>query len=249
MTEEITKERPKPRWLTILAGGYLVILCVVLFSVAGVFSYKQIATRNAPTSTAVLTPTPHMLVHQPMNSSAVEYEDFSSNSREWSLQYPSGKLQIINGKLILQSNELNEFALGTSRQFVSSGEKYYIQADFTMDTDKAYGYGLFFAFNESLGSFYLFDVAPTTGDFRLLKYHAGKWDLLVPYSQGFLNPYPEINTLSVYFDVGNIELYLNGNLGAKFSDHDPFRSNGVGVFVGNGGYRLIVDNFFVYEEK
>jgi hypothetical protein len=249
MNEPITKEKPKRRWVTILAGGYLIILYVALLIMALIFSRGKTVIRNDPTLTPTTVPTPHILVHQPIKNIAVVHDDFSANRREWGLFYPNGKLEIINGKLILQSNINSGFVIGTSEQFAPSGEKYYVQADFLTDIDQPSPYGLLFGLNRSLGTFYAFEVRPKFGSFRLLKYNAGKWHDLVPHSKLITNPYPEVNTFSVYFDAGNIELYVNGNLVSKILDNDFFRSTDVGIFVSNSGYRLIVDDFFIYNDK
>jgi hypothetical protein len=85
--------------------------------------------------------------------------------------------------------------------------------------------------------------------FSLFKYTQGKWDELVPLSRSAIKPYPEVNTLSVYFNQGNIDLYINGSSVASYSDKGPFHSTGLGAFANDAGYRLIVDNFFAYDEK
>ncbi len=46
-----------------------------------------------------------------------------------------------------------------------------------------------------------------------------------------------------------MELYINGNLASKYSDKEFFQSKDIGVFVSNTSYRLIVDDFYVYDEK
>src|SRR5215212_2734334 len=130
MSEPIIKEKPKRRWLTILAGGYLIILYAALLIMVLVFSHGKPAMRNGPQSTPIPIPTPHILVHQPIKNITVVHDDFSANRREWGLFYPNGKLEVINGKLILQSNINSGFVIGTSEQFALSGEKYYVQADF-----------------------------------------------------------------------------------------------------------------------
>ena len=220
-----------------------------MFIVTAIFINQQTAIRTSPTPTITIVPTPHILVHKPANESVVKYEDFSSNKLDWGLYYNYGKLEVIDGKLILQSNVQNGFVIGTSRQFAPSGEKYYIQADFSIDTDKAFPYGLIFGLNRSLGTYYVFRIWPMTGGFNLLKYNAGKWHELVPYSRGVISTYPEVTTLSVYFNKGTIELYINGKLVSTYTDPDSFQSAGVGIFVTNSGYRLIVDDFFTYGEK
>jgi hypothetical protein len=222
-----------------------------MLSVAAVFVFRPSQSTGNPSSTPTIaaTPAPHILVRQPANKSSVIREDFSSNKHEWGLYYPYGKLEIINEKLILQSNIEQRFVIGKSREFDYLEQPYYIQADFSTDIDHGFAYGLIFGISDSLETYYLFEVAPKTGYFRLSKYNTGKWDELVPFTQGTVKPFPEANTLSVYVDAGDIELYINGEIVSSFSDKNFFRSTGVGVFVMNNGYRLIVDNFFAYGGK
>src|SRR5215211_4900999 len=97
--------KPSFRWVTQLAGGCLIFL-FLMFGVAAVFVFEPSPSTRIPsaTPTIAVTQAPHILVHQPAAKSGVILEDFSSNKREWGLYYPNGKLEIINGKLILQSN-------------------------------------------------------------------------------------------------------------------------------------------------
>lgn len=248
MNNQMPEKRLERRWGNTIAGGCLAVLFLALFIISTIFIRAKTAIKNSPTLTPTTVSTPHILAHQPANPIVVRYDDFSSNLLDWGLYYPYGKLEVINGKLILQSNVQGGFIIGTSRMFAPSGGRYYIQADFTTDTDIAYPYGLIFGLNRSLSTFYVFEVLPRAGGFRLLKSNAGNWDELVPYSQHAISPYPEVTTLSVYFDKGNIELYINGELASNFTDADFYQSTDIGIFVSNTGYRLIVDDFFIYDD-
>ena len=246
MDEQPRITRPSFRWLTNLAGGCLLVLFLML-GIAAVFSKPvQYIREKSATPTAIVTQVPHILVRQPADENEVLHEDFSSNEKEWSLVYPYGKLEVIQGKLILQSNIEQRYVMGKSQEFDALGKTYYAQADFTTDIDNAFGYGLAFGMSDSLATYYMFEVMPRTGYFHLLKFNTGKWEELVPFTQSHLKAFPEDNTLSVYFEDGKMELYINGNLVASVSDRDYFRATGVGVFANNNGYRLIVDNFFAY---
>ena len=242
-------EKPKRRTLTLLAGIYLILLYLILFVIVILVSHKQITATASPTPTAAPTVMPHILVHTPPVKVAATHEDFSSNQRDWGLYFANGKLEVINGKLILQSNLANVFAIGINTHLAPISEKYYLQADFSTDTVTNWPYGLIFGFNKSLDTHYVFEIAPQDSSFALLKYNSGKWTMLVPFSKVEINPFPAANTLSVYFDKGSMELYINGKLASKYSDTDYFQSKDVGVFAGNIGYRLFVDDLFVYSEK
>jgi hypothetical protein len=242
--------QPSFRWATQLAGGCLIFLFLMFFVAAIFVFWPSQSVRNLnPTPTTAVTQVPQILVRQPVDKGSVIREDFSSNKREWSLYYPNGKLEIINGNLILQSNAEQNFVIGRSQELDFLEQPYYIQADFSTDVDNGYAYGLIFGISDTMETYYMFEVAPKTGYFRLLKYNTGKWDELVSFTQSVVKPFPEANTLSVYFDAGEIELYINGGLVSGFTDSNYYRSTGVGVFTSNTGYRLIVDNFFAYGGK
>lgn len=249
MDNQMVDERQQRRWGTTIAGGCLMVLFLSLCILVAVFIQRTSVERNTSTPVPTRTPAPQILVRQPDDSANVKSEDFSSNIRDWGLYYYDGKLEVINGKLILQSNTKAGVVIGTNAKFFPARGVYYVQADFSTDIDTTYAYGLIFGLNSSLGTFYLFEISPTREGFRLLRYNAGTWHELIPFSHHVFKPYPEANTLSVYFDKGNIELYLNGELASTFSDTAPFQSTEIGVSVGNSGYRLIVDNIFIYNKK
>jgi hypothetical protein len=254
MAEIQSGETPKDKWPTILAGGCLVILYIILCIIVATtgFVYKGRFPQFAgdlPTPTMIATPTPGILVRPPDNQHMTKFEDFASDLGDWSLYYQNGKVQVVSGKLILESNLFGHPALSENPKFISVSETYYVQADFTTDTSGQQLYGLVFGLSESSDTYYLFSITPGTHNYQLYKYNTGKWDELVPNSSANLLPYPEANTLSVYFEKGNIELYINGNLMSSYLDKQPLQFNGVGAYVGDSGYRLIVDNFFAYSVK
>ena len=249
MEDLAAKTSPKRSPITFVAGGCLAVLYLALCIIAVAFGGKQIADKNAPTPTIASTPVPQILGRAPSTQSAVIHEDFSSNKNDWGLYFDYGKLEVINGKLILQSDVPNGVGVGTVKQFSPKSEKYYVQADFSTDINTSSSYGLVFGLNKSLATYYLFEIWPQSANFRLFKYNAGKWAELTPFSHVEMNPYPQANTLSVYFDKGSIELFINGKSVSKYSDKDSFQSRDVGIFVNNSGFRLIVDDFFVYDEK
>jgi hypothetical protein len=249
MDERVVNEKPKLRWVTNLAGGCLIILYIGLFAAILIFSHWQTAVGNIPTPTPTQVPDPHILVRQPAKNITVVHEDFSANRREWGLYFDYGKLEVISGKLILQSNLPDGFTVGINQRIVPASENYYVQADFSTDIENVSSYGLVFGLNQSLATFYLFEIWPQSQGIRLLKYNAGKWTEVMPLTAAVINPFPSPNTLSVYFDKGDIELYVNGKLVTNYSDKDYFQSKDIGVYVNNAGFRLLVDNIFVYDEK
>lgn len=250
MDEQILEEKkPGGRQITYLAGGCLTILYLILCVSIVILGRRQITERNSPTPTPAITPTPHILVQPPANQTIITHDDLSSNRYNWGLYFHYGKIEIINGKLILQSNIVNGYAIGTSGQLSPISEKYYIQADLSTDLDTDRSYGLVFGLNRTLATYYMFEIQPRGKGFRLFKYNAGKWTELIPFTQVEIKPYPEATTLGVHFNSGQMELFINGLMVSEYSDKDYFQSKDFGVFVSNTGYRLIVDDIFTYDEK
>jgi hypothetical protein len=253
MSEEvaITGQKPKQRPLTIFAGGVLLILYTALCLFTGQIINSQIINkdRTIPTITPTVVTTPQIMAHQPKEKWKVSYENFSSDAHEWHLLYnQAGKLELIDGKLILQSYFGEGFGLATPYQdYAPKTNKYYVQADFTTDLPQQ-SYGLIFRLDRSLGTFYAFEIVPHYNHVRLLKRTALQWNELVFIPDIQVKPYPEENTLSVYFNVGDIELYVNGAMAGKYTDENPLQSLNIGAFVNGNETRLIVDNFFFFEE-
>jgi hypothetical protein len=234
---------------TLIAGGCLTVLFTTLCVIVLLAGRTQAANFNAPTPTPTTTPVPRVLIHPISDETQVIHDDFSSDKNLWGLYYDTGKLEVINGKMALQSNVPNVYVIGTSRKLVPESDRYYVQADLSTDVETSAPYGLIFGSNRSLNLYYVFEVWPQNGTYRLLKQNSGKWTELIPATDIDLNPYPFSNTLSVDFNRGNIGLYINGNLESMFTDKDYYQSRDLGVFVSNTDYRLLVDDLFVYSEK
>ncbi len=248
MDDQAVKKISKRRPFTLLAGVYLIILYLCLCLIIIFVGRQQVASINLPTPTVAISPVPHILVQQSSSQTNVLHEDFSSNKLDWGLYYDFGKLEIIDGKLILQSN-IGGGTVGISDKFAPTSLKYYLQADFSTDIETTSAYGLVFGMNQSLDTYYLFDLLPRSSGVQLFKYNAGKWTPLTNYLPIKTNSFPQSNVLSVYFDNGNMQLYVNGDLASKYLDQDYFQSKDVGVYADNMGYRLIVDDFFVNDIK
>lgn len=267
MEEKKIIEEPKYRWLTFLVGSILIILYMSFFAVVLGISF----TRNIPlstpnsefvTSTATMIVTPQILFDQPEDKLKISFENFTSNYRDWGLYYQSGKVEIINEKMIFQSN-IEDIAVAINEKFINTSDTYYLQAELITDIAvENQQYGLVFGLNSSTSNFYLYEINLEYQFFRLFKFAPASdyqisnsfrqtpnnWILLIDYTKTSMNKYPKENILSVYFKKGNIELFINGNQVATYLDEKPLQFSGVGVFVNNYGYRLIVDNFFAYTE-
>lgn len=254
MEDRLIPEKQKKRPEILFAGGCLAVLFLALLIFSAVFVGNRILAESpsTPTLTATVAVTPQVLIQKPGDEWMIRHEDFSSDDLGWTLYFPPGKLQIVNGQLVLETYSPDRSVIASSQVFFAPSddiERYYVQADFTTDVETSLSYGLVFGLSDSFGSFYLFEIWRDNGLSRLLKYSSGGWEELVAFTEVELRPYPEFNTLSVYFDEGNIELYTNGVLAATYKDENLFRSKNIGAFIGEIGVRLIVDDFFVYDER
>ncbi len=253
--EEPETEKPVINTTIKLSGSILLILYFLLCIGFGSLLYTQTGMKNQPkvSQPTIIAPTPQILVRYPEHEWQIQFEDFSTNIHEWTLIYSLGKVELINGKMILQSYFKNGGILATTysenSQFEPSEDVYYVQADFSTDTSKSSGYGLVFGLDKYLGTFYLFQINPQSKKLILYKYTAGGFVNLFSKNHFQLHSYPEPNTLSVYFSKGEIELYANGELINTLIDDNPLNSRGVGAFISDSSARLIVDNFFTYDDK
>lgn len=260
-------EEPKYRWITFLAGGILIVFymsfCAVILSISNnrdipVFNPT---TRDVVTSTVQVVVTPQILFDIPQDQK-FNFENFTSNYRGWNLYFRAGKVEIINGKMVVQSY-IEEPAIVSNQNFIKTSDTYYLQADLIADKITInQEYGLVFGLNGIENTLYLFEINPEENLFRLFKHtietnfqisNSHKptkhdWIILIDYTRANMNQYPKENILGVHFDKGIIQLFINGIQVANHIDKQPLQFSGVGVYISNTGYRLIVDNFFAYTE-
>ena len=242
------------RPVTTLAFRILLILFIFLCSAIAFFFAKQ-GERSDEQPILTLTPTPvvtpQIMATMPEDDWKPRHESFILDLHLWELLRPPGKLEIIDEKLVIQSYRQGSIVIGYSQNtiFNPSQESYYVQADFMADTEgEKVSYGLVFGLNDAQNAFYVFDLHPQSQTFRLFKYNSGEWDLVIPFIRTETNPYPEPTTIGVLVDKGSFEFYINGESVSTFVDEKPYSSKGIGILVGDSGYRVIVDNFFVSEK-
>jgi hypothetical protein len=253
------RDKRDTHWVTGLAGVYLVLLYVAACAIISVFGYvrrEQIPGVRNYFPTHVPTPTytpvpPHILVHQPPGNAVVLDDNFDSNKYNWNAFYWYSKVEVLNGKLFLLSdrpgyNGLAEIGYNSP---VAPATKYYIQADLSTDVSTYQAYGLVFGLDDTTEVFYLFEIMPQTGGYRLMSHYRGNSKELVPLKFATVRPFPESNTLGAYYDHGNIQLYINGIQVTTYDDPSPADNGIFGTFVEGSGYTLIVDNFFAYNDK
>lgn len=252
MSEIAIESRTKSRTGLRIAGFILLFLYVCLFVFIGMFVANEVSTKNQPypTITPTVAVTPQILVNPPDQLWRIRKDDFSSNIREWSILFYKGKIELIDGKLILQGYFPDQFVIGSSSSlFLPTVDKYYAQADFSTDIETFTSYGLVFGLDYSLGSFYLFEINQQTNTVRLYRQTSGQWNEFAAVEDAPLSPYPEATTLSVFMDNGKIDLYVNGEMVSTYVDENPLQSTNFGVFASGNEARVIIDNFFIYDAE
>lgn len=250
MAENTDRSKPSFRWATNLAGIYLVFLYgifAVFAAFLGVANKREISNLIFTPTISAITPTPKILVKEPPKNQHVVYENFKTNVRNWGLRFASGNINFINEKLVAEGIYPNNYTIVENYNVITSIKEYYIQAEMMTDiSSRNASYGMIFGSSQKENIYYLFDVNPQAGGFSLHKYLSGAWYTLIDFKYTKMNDFPEANTLSVYFNKGNIELYINGVLASKYKDDSPLYYTGIGFYINEPGYRLIVDDFFAY---
>lgn len=242
----------KPRIWTMIAGvilGFLYLLFCALVSI-GIYQKINNDTQPIPTTIPTLITTPTPLFALPEGDWETSQEDFSNNKRNWGLFYNQGKIEILDGKMLVQSYLSDRYAIAIPEYiFIPPGEKYYRQVELITDTetDIYSTYGLVFGMDERLGTFYLFEILQRETQVRLLKQSAGKWEILTTLTDAPISKYPKETTLGVYVDKGTIELYVNGEMISRYKDENPFQSKNFGIYIGGTNARVIVDNIITYD--
>jgi hypothetical protein len=247
-------------WVTGLAGAYLVLLYVGTCAVLGVFAYVQrdkIPEMNrflpGGTSGASLTPTPtpraHLLVNLPSAEHQVLAENFDSNVRAWGAYNWDAKVEVVNGHLLIRSNDpqYGAIAVDDAAGFGYLAGKFALQADLSTSSSVPSSFGLVFSLDGTAPNYYLFDIQASSRRFALFKHGASAWDAPIKWTDSdLIQPWPAANTLTVTFDHGTIGLYVNGAQVQTWTDPAPYEGGGFGAYLSDAGADLIVDNFFTY---
>lgn len=241
----------------ILLGGCSTLACLSLL--ASLATYTAIYRSEIPMvknyfPAPTLTPTlvPHFLVHSPSNNVQVLKEDFITNHNNWSTYYNLSKVEVLDGKLSLESFQPDSFQIGycfcKAPADIPFANRYYLQADLSTDNPNKAVYGLVFSLSDE-GTFYTFNINPKWRTYSLAKKLSEGWVHLYSGANKTIKPYPEVNTLSVYYDYGSIELYVNGEQLTIYKDQQPLNEGQIGIYNDGIDFRLIVDNLFAYNEK
>lgn len=253
MSENETSPKPNRAIIIGCSVSAVFIFCIVMAALLVVYrsnipvvkNYFQTAT---PIPTPTLTPTPHILVYEPDPNDRVLTENFTTNKNNWSTFYSPGKVEVNNGILSAESFERDGIAIAhcfCENEYQHFTDKYYLQADVSTDRVTANNYGLIFGL-AGTGDFYEFTIS-TQKRFHLEKWN-GDWAYLAEGVSPAIRNYPESNTLSVYFNQGKIELFINGEKVTTYKDRTP-TSGQIGFVLYGMNFKLLVDNLFVYRDR
>ncbi len=201
-----------------------------------------------PTLTATMTPTPHLLLAPPQDV-IVRTETFDESARTWNAYYSNTTVRVKDGKLLLKSNETGYIGIA-----ICSGCTYeqilYLQAELLLEKNLPIEHGLAFCASSLDDNFYTFLINQSYSSYSLLKHKRDSWDTLISnQSTDVINKYPASNTVSVYFDQGKMNMYINDQLVDSFIDTEPLKCSWAGIVIDNGTLNLMVDNIFTYTMK
>ena len=258
----MSENKNTPHLTRIFIIGCSFLACIVLLAMTMIFAamYREklpIISNYFSTATAAITttprqtPTPHLLIEPASKDTFVLKEDFTTNKNDWSSYYSSQKVEVKDGKLFLESFYAGNTGIAEcyckaplNNQFA---DKYYFQVDVSTESATDESYGLIFSLSPEEG-FYIFTV--TNRQFYALdKRSVDKWDTLASGTSRAILPYPVANTLSVYFDNGEMRLYINGQKVISYKDKKPIKKGELGMYVNDGNFKLIADNLFAYSIK
>jgi hypothetical protein len=213
-----------------------------------------------PTETATIettptdTPAPTALPMPPMEimsltqgSSALD-EQFVDNAHNWVGVNAGSEVNIQQGQLQLRSAESKKAAVAYCQGDCGPYQDfYYFQSDMVEDRPSTIGLGMVFGMNQARSAFYSFRIRPSSADFSLAKVSNGQWNPLIDWTPSpAIKFYPFINTVGTSYRDGIIDLFVNGQKLATFTDKQPLKSGRIGFSVDTDGVRLLASKVLVY---
>jgi hypothetical protein len=213
-----------------------------------------------PTETATLemtpteTPSPTAIPMPPMEIMALAQgspaldEQFADNSRNWVGVSQTSEVTIQQAQLQLRSAESKKAGVAYCQGDCGPYQDYYyVQSDMVEDRPSTIGLGLVFGMNQAKSAFYSFRIRPSSADFSLAKVSNGEWNPLIDWTPSpAIKFYPFVNTIGVSYRDGNIDLFVNGQKLATFSDKQALKSGRIGFSVDTDGVRLLASKVLVY---
>ena len=212
----------------------------------------------APTATATLTPTitptptltltPHALLAPPEGVTVLG-DKFDNTKLGWVKFYNGTSSKIKDGELNMESNNIGYVGMVTCINCPVTDNIYYFQAEVYPEVETDVLHGIAFCINGHDNDYFVFHIDSKNRKFSLYKNIAkGDWTLIYnDLPSDAIKKYPEHNTLGVYFDSGNMDLYINGTKIQSLKYPDILKCKQVGIYVNDGGINIHVDNVFMYK--
>jgi hypothetical protein len=201
---------------------------------------------DTPAPTAI--PMPPMEIMALVQGSSALDEQFADNTRNWVGVNQTSEVTIQQGQLQLRSAESKQAGIAYCQGDCGPYQDYYYyQSDMVEDRPSTIGLGLVFGINQPKSAFYSFRIRPSSADFSLAKVSNGQWNPLIDWTPSpAIKFYPFVNTVGVSYRDGNIDLYVNGQKLASYTDKQPLKSGRIGFSVDTDGVRLLASKVLFY---
>ena len=175
-------------------------------------------------------------------------EQFADNTRNWVGVNTASEVTIQQGQLQLRSAESKKAGIAYCQGECGPYQDfYYFQSDMVEDRPSTIGLGMVFGINQAKSVFYSFRIRPSSADFSLAKVSNGEWNPLIDWTPAAaIKFYPFVNTIGVSYRDGNIDLFVNGQRLATYTDKQPLKSGRIGFSVDTDGVRLLASKVLVY---
>jgi hypothetical protein len=267
-TGAVIKSSP---WIKVAAGGLAGILGLVCCIGIGVVAWNNLKrvpaiygldeTQIPTTAPAVpstsqpvspspklptFTPEPGFLVYAPEGDELILEETFDNNSNLWKSYYPGRVAAVVDGHIRVVSYESRYVNTAVCSGCGDYRDNFYFQADLALNKFKNISYGLVFCTTDN-NNYYIFLINHNSFKYSLFKLKDDEWITLIDTTlSDQINGYPHNNTLSVYYEQGYMELFVNGYKVDTYNDPDPLPGGWIGLIVGDAGAELFGDNVFSY---
>ncbi len=105
-----------------------------------------------------------------------------------------------------------------------------------------------FCFQPYGTNYYTFSISQKFGKFDFLKHSSRGWETIVRNkSTILLKEFPNPNILGVFFNNGEVKLYINNNLVYSYKDEEPLTCSRLGFFVDDGEFNMQGDDIMIYK--
>ena len=175
-------------------------------------------------------------------------EQFGDNTRNWVGVNQTSEVAIQESQLQLRSAEPKKAGVAYCQGECGPYQDfYYFQADMVEDRPSTIGLGMVFGMNQARSAFYSLRIRPSSADYSLAKVVNGEWTPLIDWTpSASIKFYPFVNTVGASFRDGNLDLFINGQKVATYTDKQPLKSGRIGFSVDTDGVRLLASKVIVY---